>query len=155
MAILAIPFECQAAPWEPPIGIPKPEFGIEETYRMYDDPANRNPDLTYHQNAEGSYYTHYIDNTHPEATDTDNPYGTASKPRRSIPQNLPPGSVVEVHSELPHTGLSAEVLISGEEKKERPIFISGVGNPRTERALSVGFYGNASYIIVEGMSFFA
>jgi len=66
--------------WQPPIGIPAPEFGILETYRMYDDPANRNPDLTYHQNSEGGYYTHYIDNTHPNATNTDNPYGTASVP---------------------------------------------------------------------------
>jgi len=49
-------FICNASnvcEWDPPIGIPKPSFGIEETYRMYDDPANRNPELTYHQNAEG------------------------------------------------------------------------------------------------------
>ena len=37
--------------WQPPIGIPAPSFGIEETYRMYDNPANRNPALTYTQNA--------------------------------------------------------------------------------------------------------
>jgi len=142
-------------PWQPPIGIPEPEFGIFETYRMYDDLAKRNPALTYTQNAEGGYYTHYIDNTHPNATDSGNPYGTASKPRRSIPQNLPAGSVVEVHSELPATGPSGEVLISGEGTTEKPIFIRGVGNPRTERYLSVGYYGNSSYIIVEGMSFFS
>lgn len=83
--------------WQPPIGIPRPEFGIEETYRMYDDPTNRNPALTYTMNTEGGYYTHYVDNTHPAATNTDNPYGTASKPRDTIPSPLPEGSVVEVH----------------------------------------------------------
>jgi len=65
--------------WQPPIGIPRPEFGIEESYRMYDNPANRNPALTYHQNQEGGYYTHYVDNTHPNATDSSNPYGTAER----------------------------------------------------------------------------
>ena len=39
--------------WTPPIGIPRPSFGIEETYRMYDDPAHRHSALTYTQNAEG------------------------------------------------------------------------------------------------------
>jgi hypothetical protein len=37
--------------WEPPIGIPHPEFGIEENYRMYDNPAKRNPALNYSKNA--------------------------------------------------------------------------------------------------------
>ena len=44
--------------WVPPIGIPRPEFGIEETYRMYDNVLNRNSALTYTQNAEGGFYTH-------------------------------------------------------------------------------------------------
>ena len=86
--------------WQPPIGIPRPEFGIEETYRMYDDPANRNPDLTYTQNAEGGFYTHYIDNTHPNATNNGNPYGTESVPRTSISTNIPEGSVVEIHNSV-------------------------------------------------------
>lgn len=84
--------------WKPPIGIPEPEFGIFETYRMYDDPASRNPELTYHQNAEGGYYTHYIDNTDPNATDNDNDYGSPETPRRTVSEaELPPGSVVEIH----------------------------------------------------------
>jgi len=141
--------------WQPPIGIPKPEFGIEESYRMYDNPANRNPNLTYTQNSEGGYYTHYVDNTDPNATDTGNPYGTAEKPRKSIPSNLPLGSVVEVYSEPSNYGPSGEVLISGEGTKERPIFIRGIGNPRIEREVAIGYYGNASYIIVEGISSFS
>jgi len=83
--------------WFAPIGIPEPPFGIKETYRMYDDPAKRNPALTYTQNAEGGYYTHYIDNTHPSATDDkNNPCGTREKPRKNIPRGLKEASVVEV-----------------------------------------------------------
>ena len=48
--------------WEAPIGIPVPEFGIEESYRMYDNVSNRNPALTYVENSEGGFYTHYVDN---------------------------------------------------------------------------------------------
>jgi len=140
--------------WTPPIGIPRPEFGIEESYRMYDELANRNPNLTYHQNTEGGFYTHYVDNS-VACTNSGNDYGTESNPRCSIPKDVSAGSIVEVHSELPSTGPSGEVLISGEGTKERPIFIRGVENPRTDRRVAVGFYGNSRYIIVEGMSFFS
>lgn len=86
------------AAWTPPIGIPEPDFGIFETYRMYDNPANRNPELTYHQNSEGGYCTHYIDNTDPNATDNGNDFGSPAAPRLTVPEGeLPPGSVVEIH----------------------------------------------------------
>ena len=151
--ILFVGSDVALSAWEPPIGIPRPDFGIEESYRMYDDVANRNPALTYYQNAEGGYYTHYVDNTDSNATDTNNPYGSVSKPRKTVPNSVPLGSVVEVHSALPQSGY---VFISGEGTSEKPIFIRGVGNPRIEGTLSVGYYhGKASYIIVEGISFFA
>jgi hypothetical protein len=47
--------------WTSPIGIPMPEFGIFETYRMYNDPEARNPSPSYMQNADGGYYSHYVD----------------------------------------------------------------------------------------------
>ena len=139
--------------WQPPIGIPAPEFGISETYRMYDDPAKRNPDLTYTQNAEGGYYTHYVDNTDPNATDSGNPYGTAGCPRNTIPRALPAGSVVEVHNGANANGFG-KALIDGVGTAERPIFVIGVGMPRMDFLMEIGFYGNARYIIVEGISFF-
>ena len=84
--------------WVPPIGIPKPDFGIEETYRMYDEPENRNPALAYINNSEGGYYTHYIDGSRPC---NDLSTGTAANPRCTVPgtyaQPLPEGSVVELH----------------------------------------------------------
>lgn len=78
--------------FSPPIGIPAPGFGIEESYRMYDNPANRNPALTYSENSEGGYYTHYISST--GCTDGSNPYGTETTPRCSLPTTMEEGSVV-------------------------------------------------------------
>ena len=74
-----------AQAYTPPIGIPEPSFGIDEDVSMYDS-------ATYDFGAGGvSYpdagngpYTHYIDNTHPSATNTSNPYGTPSTPRLDI-----------------------------------------------------------------------
>jgi len=161
------------AAWEPPIGIPRPEFGVTETYRMYDDPANRNPALTYTQNAEGGYYTHYIDNTDPDATNADNPYGTSEKPRLTIPYKLaagvlPPGSVVEVHggpytyytqtaagatAEYPEGLLGGKRLpFNGEGAAEQPIFIRGVGSP-VFQPTRAAVWIEGSYVIVEGIVF--
>jgi len=145
--------------WRPPIGIPEPEFGIFETYRMYDDPANRNPELTYHQNAEGGYYTNYVDNTHPNATDTDNPYGTADKPRKTIlryPEVIPPGSVVEIHGG-PYSKKYGWILhLNG--TASQPIFFRGYSSDVTDMPEFLGIdydgYGlipNGQYFILENL----
>lgn len=132
--------------WTQPIGIPMPEFGIFETYRMYDDPANRNPELTYHQNAEGGYYTHYVDNTDPNATDSGNTYGGVSKPRWTIPDNLPAGSVVEVHGgPYTHTwrwftGLGTFAL---------PIFVRGPDSVNRTVVQNTAMRLGGSYLVLE------
>ncbi|HUU19401.1 MAG TPA: putative Ig domain-containing protein [Sedimentisphaerales bacterium] len=141
--------------WEPPIGIPVPSFGIDETYRMYDtgaDPNVRNGALTYIDSPDAGVYTHYIDNTHGSATDTLNPYGTAAKPRLTIPKPLPVGSVVEIHNNITHNG-SGQVRIGGEGTAASPIFVRGVDEPRLDLVLNVGQFYDATYIIVEGLSF--
>lgn len=151
--------------WQPPIGIPAPSFGISETYRMYDDINNRNPDLTYHQNTEGGYYTHYVDNTHPNATDTDNPYGTADKPRLTLPiyqgrypidrnKWLQEGSVVEVHGgpydldpePVPPEGVS----VYSNASSDKPVFIRGIGSPVIHYNI---WYLAGQYLIIEGFEF--
>ena len=60
--------------YEPPPGIPSPPFGIDENI----------------PNIYGSeqFFTYYIDNTHANASDLDNPYGSLTKPRKSIPSKL-------------------------------------------------------------------
>ena len=51
-------------------GIAEPSFGVEETVK----------------NIYGSndYFTHYVDNTNPSATDDGNPYGTPEQPRLTM-----------------------------------------------------------------------
>ena len=75
--------------WHAPVGIPDPNFGITETYRMYDDPAKRNDanhggSLTYRENTvEGGYYTHWVNFS--TGNDTGNTYGTIANPRKTLP----------------------------------------------------------------------
>ncbi|ADV50857.1 hypothetical protein Celal_3597 [Cellulophaga algicola DSM 14237] len=136
--------------WVPAAGIPVPEFGIFETYRMYDAVANRNTALTYSQNAEGGYYTHYIDNTDPNATDSSNKYGTAAKPRISLPSatDTPEGSVIEFHGvtyERGHTVLKLTGTVA------MPIFIRGASENERVEITSSAFYLNSEYVIMENL----
>jgi len=140
--------------WDTPVGIPSPAFGISETYRMYDNLPNRNGDLTYTQNSEGGYYTHYIDWTDVNATDVSNPYGSVAKPRYTVPADLPAGSVVEIHGGpyasggLPY-GLSW-TWFSGSGTASHPIFIRGLdSNPITFNSIMLRPGG--SYIIIENL----
>jgi hypothetical protein len=139
------------SPWTPPIGIPLPSFGIFETYRMYDAPAARNPALTYYESPSGGYYTHYIDNTDPNATNTSNPYGTAAKPRANLPAaDWPAGSVIEIHGG-PYTYTSS-FLMRGYGTAQYPIFVRGVGVDATTPRLNGALHPEGTYLIVEGLS---
>ena len=140
--------------WKPPIGIPAPPFGIEENYRMYDDPNVRNPELTYQESTEGGYFTHYVDANNANATDSGNDFGSMATPRLTVPRNLPAGSVVEIHNNANANGWG-EFNATGVGTSDRPIFIRGVGTPRVPFMLDLGYYGNAQYLIVEGISFWS
>jgi peptidoglycan hydrolase-like protein with peptidoglycan-binding domain len=145
-----------AQTWAPPIGIPRPEFGIDETYRMYDNPAYRNTSLTYTQNTEGGYYTHYINDLGACSDWNGNVpnQGTLSSPRCTIPALLPEGSVVEVR----HT-MSYSQTITALGTQARPVFVRGA--TQSNKAAIVGpsayptnssLYLNASkYSILENL----
>ncbi len=109
--------------WAPPIGVPMPEFGISQTHYQF---ADATYDFGFgcepYRDAGNGPYTHYVDNTHPESTDSDNPFGTPQRPRNSIPFSLMPGSVVELHGG-PYESYF-ELRVTG--TAERPIFIRGV-----------------------------
>src|SRR4030095_14778333 len=78
------------AQWIPPVGIPKPDFGINETHKMYVGRTfNFGSGPQPYKDAGNGPYTHYIDNTSPAATDANNLFGTSSKPRRTFPGDLP------------------------------------------------------------------
>jgi hypothetical protein len=87
------------------------DFGVEETV----------------ENIYGTgYYTYYIDNTHPDATDDNNPNGTAAKPRKTIPKylmDLEAGSVVEIHGGPYSFNTPARWTPAG--FRNMPVFIRG------------------------------
>ncbi|NLF29886.1 MAG: tandem-95 repeat protein [Planctomycetes bacterium] len=150
--------------WQPPIGVPVPEFGIEDSHWMYADAQYTfdygNGPEPYRIGADGPY-THYIDNTHPNATDTNNLFGTPDRPRLTIPYPLPAGSVAEVHGgpydygiqtatsgwggkRLPIVGLGTQthpVFVRGPSMGSRPIFDSDTYNIWVE----------GTYVIVENL----
>ena len=138
--------------WQPPIGVPEPEFGIFETYRMYDDPENRNPALTYTQNTEGGFYTHYVDMTDEDCTDVENPYGTVDLPRKKIPAEVPAGSVVEIHGGSYTENVGPRLIVIGNGTEEQPIFIRGVSEEERPE-FAVRLFPQGSYIITENIYF--
>ena len=138
--------------YDPPIGIPVPSFGIDETTILYDNESRRNTDLIYTLNDDGSYYTHYVDSQHSESTDTGNSFGTAGKPRKSFPNDIPNGSIVELHHgpyEIDLRNLNGTA--------EKPIFIRGISSTDrfTVNDMSGGSYNvmDSKYLIVENALF--
>ena len=127
-------------PYDPPIGIPAPEFGIEETV----------------QNVYGSpdYYTHYIDNTHPNATDVNNPNGSAERPRKTIPKNLTlaAGSVVVIKGG-PYN-MDFDNLWTCNGTAERPVFIRGASSSDRPQLLNAHLRVNGQYFIIENIEFY-
>ena len=136
--------------WIPPIGVPMPPFGVRESHYMF---VGQTFDFGYgcepYRDAGHGPFTHYIDNTSPNATDSDNPFGTPARPRYSIPFDLLPGSVVEVHGgpyeqyfEIRAIGTPA-----------RPIFIRGADpmNPPLFK-VKILVLRPAEYVIVENLA---
>jgi hypothetical protein len=142
--------ECVArkTSWDPISGIPKPGFGIDETHMMYVGQTydyENGPEL-YRIGTDGPY-THYIDKKHPKATNAHNIFGTPDSPRLSIPANLAPGSVVEIHNG-DYTGVTQFI---GSGNLTHPIFIRGIEG---EEPVVVGKFGmEGSYYIIENIDF--
>ena len=149
--------------WVAPIGVPTPEFGIEESHWMYADPQytydyGSGPEA-YRMGADGPY-THYVDNTHPDATDSSNPFGALDRPRLTIPRSPAAGSVVEVHGG-PYVAATGwgHIYIAAQGTADHPIFFRGVsgeareGRPRLALEVEVGHYADNSYLIFENLSF--
>ncbi len=144
-------FECNDSSqceWVPPIGVPVPEFGLEESYLIYNDPVARNADLNYSPNTAGGYYTHYVDNTAPGGCDNGT-NGNSANPRCNIPLNLPEGSVVEVHGG-PYTG--DRIILTANGTVEKPVYLRGLS--QAEMGVvhrRIRFVG--TYLIIEHLNF--
>jgi len=133
-------------PYTDPVGIETPEFGIAEQCPPLPDPWT----------GEVSNFW-YIDNTHPNATDTvqsgeSNPrHGYPDKPRKTIPVNwgLGPGDVVIIADGDYYPG--SWVRIYGGGTADNPVFIRGLYphvRPRIHTQLSLLGASNG-YIIFE------
>lgn len=110
----------------PPQGIPAPGFGIIE------QPGAPNV---------------WVNNSLPQATDTNNPWGSPAVPRRTVPTVLPAGAVVDVQGG-PYTILQVTWTAGG--TQAQPVFL---------RASNVVFVGGTtsawirtagSFFIIEG-----
>jgi hypothetical protein len=124
---LAGPARGAAGTWAPPLGIPAPSFGIAE--------------------APGAP-THWVDNTHPAATDMANPNGSPDRPRMTVPPALGEGAVVEVRGG-PYGG-APRAIWKGAGTAARPVFVRGVGRPEFR---DVELRVTGSYVVVEGLAF--
>lgn len=128
VALWSLPVHAQR-PKEPYVatnGIPTPRFGIEQ---------------------RAGKPTHYVNNSHPQATDSDNPNGSPNQPRRTIPARLGAGAVVEVRGG-PYEVARSVWVTPGTESE--PIFITGVGDP-VIKGRELTFQGQ--FTIVEGIVF--
>ncbi len=140
--------------WTPPVGVPMPEFGISDSHVMYRGAQfNFGAGPQAYRDAGNGPYTHYIDNTSPSATDTGNPFGTASMPRATIPANLPAGSVVEIHGgPYDFKNLADKLAIYGYGTAQKPIFVRGISSMKRP-VFNRGVLVFGSYVILENLEF--
>ncbi len=156
------------AAYDPPIGIPAPPFGIDESHTMYTGQTYDfgSGAVSYPDNGNGPY-THYVDNTHPSATDTGNPYGTPTIPRKSPTGitagaggiiTLGAGSVMEIHGGPYATNYNPKII--GQGTAANPVIVRGADPVnRVEFTGLAGndqiFYIEGSYLILENIRFSA
>jgi hypothetical protein len=137
--------------WAPPIGVPNPPFGVNEKHTMYvGQQWNYGSGLEPYRDAGNGPYTHYVDKTSPQATDTNNTFGTPAKPRLTVPENLPAGSVVEVHGGTYNYTIGAVIPLGGAGTTIQPIFIRGISSG-AKALLAKPVRLTGQYVIVENV----
>jgi len=142
------------ADWTPPIGVPVPPWGMTQTHMMY---AEAGQTYNYGSGAEpyrigpDGPYTHYIDNTDPNATDASNPYGTVAKPRLNLPdmRYLAAGSVVQIRGGPYGVWGQVAAQLFVEATAEKPIFIRGSVGDRP--VMHHTWFFECSYHVVENI----
>lgn len=138
--LLIIASAASAAAWTPPLGIPAPSFGINEVA-----PATPNP---WTVSTAGFYY---VDATKAAATDTNNAYGTPTKPRLTIPTVVPAGAVIELHGTY-DTSHASPSTITVQGTSAKPVYIRGVSaasRPLVRRSWEV----TGTYAVLENLAF--
>ena len=140
-SVLAMIFPAAAhAQWAPPIGIPHPSFGITQHA-----PPVPSPWVI----ATPGYY--YVEATSGAAADSNNPYGTPARPRRSIPRTLPAGAVVELHGTYDESHTSPATIVS-QGTAGAPVYIRGP-SPTNRPFIRSWWEVKGSYIVMENLEF--
>lgn len=123
------------ASYTPPLGVPMPAFGITQTVASV-------------YGSDG-FYTHWVDPTHPNSTDSSNPNGSPTKPRKGIPGNVAAGSVVVIAGGTFNSGV--DITAAG--TASQPIFYRGL-NPASKPLIKgkLAIFGAAKYVIVENIA---
>ncbi|MBW2261156.1 MAG: right-handed parallel beta-helix repeat-containing protein [Deltaproteobacteria bacterium] len=123
--------------YDPPTGIPAPPFGIVETV----------------ESVYGSrdHFTYYVDNSHAEATDTDNPYGSPETPRLTIPGDLEAGDVVQVHGG-PYWPEGDRFSFRGQGTESEPIIITGARSSPNPVLTNFVHFPDAQWTIFENFT---
>jgi hypothetical protein len=128
------------AQWAPPLGIPSPSFGIQQSA-----PASPAPWVV------GTPGFYYVDATAPGASDTANPLGTPARPRSTIPSPVPAGSVVELHGVYDGAFTSPNILyVQG--RADRPVFVRGA-DASSRPQIRADWQVKGSYAIFENLEF--
>jgi len=127
--------------YTPPIGIPAPDFGIDETAPAH--PAN------WPATEAVGYY--YIDSDHTAATDENNDYGFPDKPRISIPYNttLAAGSYIEV---APSTSTYPGGNLRFDCSLAQPCWFRGADQSNMPTFTSLILLQQGQYAIVENLN---
>jgi len=123
----------------PLIGIPTPNFGIDDTHFMYAGQSG-------YSDAGDGPYTHYVDNN-AGCTDSGNPNGSAANPRCNVPTTLAAGSVVELHG-----GPYSEMVLNFNGTANSPIFLRGASGTQVSLPGREGLDINGSYAIIENVN---
>jgi hypothetical protein len=147
------------------IGIPDPPSVLMDADvdmylgQTYDFSKDERGVTTYPVSSSGHPYTHYIDMDDPNATDTDNPYGTEAVPRVTLPLQeskhatdssywIPSGSIIEIHNGPYNPSI---LCAYSETTSDKPVFIRGYSSSDKPILSGFPFYIHGDYIIIENI----
>ena len=133
--------------YTPPLGIPDPDWGA---IHPIDTQAPSTPQSWQKPSSAVSGH-YYIDNTHPNATDSNNTYGHPDKPRRTIPETqFSAGSYVEIHGG-PYTG-GGQIIFTANGTEQKPVWVRGAS--KEDRPTIRGeMIVKGSYVFIENLRF--
>ena len=137
-------------------GIPQPGFGLQSPIEFSDQLDSGSTSGSAKRTADGSPYTHFVDNSHPNSTDSSNAFGTTERPRKTLPENISAGSIVEIRGG-PY--VTSDISLEGlRGTSDNPIFIHGDDSKPVFRHIDDGDawtlrIERASYINIENLHF--